>query len=160
MLKHCSCTLVCLLFIVVCGNCQTTYSVAGSEMYIPTSADTIAAKRAAHRDYQGNELIARLGFIDTTAATLRELQDNLKIGLIARPGNYYEIESFSVSCLPKGKDFQGPYKIIGSKVPRWILNDFHLRSGDKIFFDEIRARRTGSEPTLPIRKGILIKIVE
>ena len=124
--------------------------------------DSTQAIHSRHHDYTGSELKAFLGYIDTTVATAKEFRDNLAMGLVARPGNLYQIESFSFSIYSKWRDIRGPFFEQGNRIPysSRYYDIWSLNLGDRIFFDNIRARRKGADHTVPLKDGIVIKIVK
>ena len=121
------------------------------------AADAILAK---HHEYKGPVVVAQLGYIDTNCATLKEIWDNMELGLVVLPSERYEIVSFGIASQPKGRDYQGPYSCKGNKVPINALKQlrtYGFRPGDYLFFSQIRVKRNGSDITYPV-SDIKIKI--
>ena len=157
--------LCCILLYLACSVNEVVHALPSGDTAIATGnkaqkikADTSTAILARHHIYAGTEVIAQLGYIDTNIATRKEIADNWLLGLVALPGDEYEIVSFSFSGMSLHSDIVGPLTIKGCKMRLNIANDF--RAGDKLFIDDINARRKGTNHTFKIQKGITITVTE
>jgi hypothetical protein len=169
--------LVILLSISAQAFCQsgntTGQSMPGSVFSCPIKpakpkGDSTTAIRAKHHEFRGNAVVAQLGYIDTSRATIKEFFDNLEIGLTVVPNNYtisYEVLSFSFGIQPKGKDYMGPVFVKGNKVSNSRPDAPHfgyfeyMRTNDIVFFENIIARRKGADHDVKM-PPIMIKIVD
>ena len=109
----------------------------------PRGDSTQAHLAQHHSIYDGRAHIVHLGYIDTTIATVKEILDNLPLGLRVLPVDSTKIVSYYISYIPKGLDAIGPYEIIGSKMPRSFLGgiiDDRNRT-DTIYYEKKRQIR-------------------
>jgi len=160
--------IVLLVCLSINGWAQVDSGIANSHS-IPDirniKGDSARAIKSKHHEYNGNELIAQLGYIDTIVAIDQEFRDNLEVGLRTLPSSDYEIVSFEFGYdLQGGCDYQGPYSICGNKIPNEIMrylggDKYRFRSGDKFYIDDIRVRRKGAGNTHSV-KPIYIKIID
>ncbi|MCW3122454.1 MAG: hypothetical protein JWQ38_1946 [Flavipsychrobacter sp.] len=147
--------LVILLFIVCTeSHGQSSWTVCPRPSPpVLIRGDSLHAFLTQHIHREENEILVRLGYIDSNAATIQEIRDNLEVGLLVS-NNKYNVIGFTMLYSPKGHDGIGPYHMTGNRTLPSLLEKlkmYTIKRGDKIEFENIRIQKAGNNNSVPVK---------
>ena len=114
-----------------------------------TGDSSLAILSSHNKKY--TSIVAQLGYIDTSSATVEEVYHNLKLGFMVFPLGNYEVCSFCLSLINKKTDPIGPMCYNGNKIPKnlyWFYGSIYPST--LLEFTNIRMRKKGTENTMPL----------
>lgn len=123
--------------------------------------DSTQAIRARHHTEDTvTQLRVQLGYIDSDSATVKEVNDNLEVGLRVVRFPNYKVVSYRMGFLPKGGDYRPPWEVIkGNKISQKQIDNMHIwvRPGDLLGFSDIVVNKDGA--TYPLKmKNVDVRV--